>query len=113
MIQMNLLHSRLTDIENKLTVTKEGRCERRDTLEVWDQQIQTTVYKINKKVLLDSTGKHIHYPVINHNGKEYEKEKRTKSLCCIPETNTTVQINYTSVNKSKLKCRTAIQRSQA
>ena len=46
---MNLLHSRLPDIENKLTVTKEGRCERRDTLEVWDQQIQTTVYKIDKQ----------------------------------------------------------------
>ena len=29
---------------------------------------------INNKVLLYSTGNFIHYPVINHNGKEYEKE---------------------------------------
>ena len=29
---------------------------------------------INKKVLLYSTGNYIQYPVINHNGKEYEKE---------------------------------------
>ena len=29
---------------------------------------------INNKVLLYSTVNHIQYPVINHNGKEYEKE---------------------------------------
>ena len=29
---------------------------------------------INNKVLLYSTGNYIHYPVINHNGKEYESE---------------------------------------
>ena len=29
---------------------------------------------INNKVLLNSTGDYIQYPVINHNGKEYEKE---------------------------------------
>ena len=29
---------------------------------------------INNKVLQYSTGKYIQYPVINHNGKEYEKE---------------------------------------
>ena len=29
---------------------------------------------INKKVLLYSTGKYIQYPVINHTGKEYEKD---------------------------------------
>ena len=29
---------------------------------------------INNKVLLYSTGNYIQYPVINHNGKEYEKE---------------------------------------
>ena len=28
---------------------------------------------INNKVLLYSTGNYIQYPVINHNGKEYEK----------------------------------------
>ena len=29
---------------------------------------------INYKVLLYSAGNYIQYPVINHNGKEYEKE---------------------------------------
>ena len=29
------------------------------------------------KVLLYSTGNYIQYPVINHNGKEYEKKKLT------------------------------------
>ena len=29
---------------------------------------------INNKVLLHSTRNYIQYPVINHNGKEYEKE---------------------------------------
>ena len=29
---------------------------------------------INNKVLLYNTGSYIPYPVINHNGKEYEKE---------------------------------------
>ena len=43
---------------------------------------------INIKVLLCSTGNYIQYPVINHNGKEYEKECIyiyiciTESLCC-------------------------------
>ena len=31
---------------------------------------------LNNKVLLYSTGNSIHYPVINHNGKEYKKECR-------------------------------------
>ena len=32
------------------------------------------VKHINDKVLLHSTGNYIQYSVINHNGKEYEKE---------------------------------------
>ena len=51
-----------------------GRGWGRDKLGVWDYQIQTTIYKINNKVLLCSTGNYIQYPVLNHNGKEYEKE---------------------------------------
>ena len=30
--------------------------------------------RIHNKVLLYSTGNYIQYPVVNHNGKEYEKE---------------------------------------
>ena len=49
----------------------------RDRLGVWDQQMQTIIYRTDKQqgpILLYSTGNYIQYPVINHNGKEYEKE---------------------------------------
>ena len=51
---------------------------------------------INSKVLLYSTGKYIQYPVINHNGKEYEKLYIYiyiyiyESFCCTAEINTTL-----------------------
>ena len=47
---------------------------------------------INNKVLLYSTGKYNQYPVINHNGKEYEKEYIyvTESLCCTAIIDTTL-----------------------
>ena len=41
--------NRLKDIENKLTVTKGEQEEGRDKLGVWDQQVQTTTYKIDKQ----------------------------------------------------------------
>ena len=36
--------------------------------------MQTIIYRMNKQVLLYSTGNYIQHPVINNNGKEYEKE---------------------------------------
>ena len=63
---------------------------------------------INNNALLYSTGNYVHYPVINYNGKEYEKEyiyvciyicvyiylythtHITESLCCMIEINTTL-----------------------
>ena len=49
---------------------------------------------VNNKVLLYSTGNYNQYPVINQNGKEYEKEYIyiyiTESFCCTAETNTTL-----------------------
>ena len=50
---------------------------------------------------------YIQYPVINHNGKEYEKEYICiiESLCCTAETNTKLYVNYTSIkNENKNKC---------
>ena len=46
----------------------------------------------NNKVLLYTTGNYIQYPVINHNGKEYEKVYMciTESLCYTTEMNTTL-----------------------
>ena len=51
---------------------------------------------INDKFLLCSTGNYIQYPVINHNGEEYEKECIciTESLSCIAEMNITLLIIY-------------------
>ena len=67
----------------------------------WDLYMQTIILGwINNKVLLYSTGSSIHHPVINHKGKEYEKEYVyiciIESLFCIPETNRTEtnRINY-------------------
>ena len=34
---------------------------------------KTIIHRINNKVFLCSTGNYNHYPVINQNGKEYEK----------------------------------------
>ena len=50
------------------------------------------IERINNKILLYSTGNYIQYLVINHNGKESEKECicTTESLCCTAETNTTL-----------------------
>ena len=39
-----------------------------------EEHTHTTIYKITNKDLLYSTGNSTQYPVINHNGKEYEKE---------------------------------------
>ena len=41
----------------------------RGEIGVWDQQIQTTTYKINNKVLLYSTRNCNQYLMKNHNGK--------------------------------------------
>ena len=62
-------------MENRLVVAKgEGFGGRKD----WEFGISRCklVYIgwINNKVLLCSVGNYIQYPVINHNGKEYEKE---------------------------------------
>ena len=44
--------------------------------------------RINSKVLLETTGNSIRYPVINHHGKEHEKNAYifiTESLYCTTE----------------------------
>ena len=77
-------------------VAKEGRGIGMEW-EFWISRCKL-VYRgwMNNKVLLYSTystGSYIQHPVINHNGKEYEKNvyiRVTESLCCTPETNTTL-----------------------
>lgn len=39
----------LTDTDNKLMVTKEGRGQERNKLAVWDEQKQTMTYKTDKQ----------------------------------------------------------------
>ena len=52
---------------------------------------------INNKVLLCSTGNYIQYPVIDHNGKEYEKSIYTESLCCTVEINIVNQLYFNKI----------------
>ena len=62
-------------------------------LGVWDQQIHTTIYKIdNQQRPTGSTGNYIQYLVITYKGSEKGQLsiRITKSLCCTPETNTTL-----------------------
>jgi len=62
---------KLTDIESRLVVAKEGW---------WGREVGISRcklfyrYWINNKVLLYSSGNYNQYPVINHQGKEYEIE---------------------------------------
>ena len=83
--------NRLTDIEDRLVVTKgEGVWGEKE----WEFGISgcKLLYReqINDKALLYSTGNNIQYPVTNPNGREYEKEYITESLCCTAEINTTL-----------------------
>ena len=54
------------------------------------------VTQVNKKDLVYCTGDYIQYLVITYSGKESEKEHMymyicmSESLCCTPETNTTI-----------------------
>ena len=57
---------------------------------------------INNTILVYSTGNYFHYPVTNHNRKEYEKENTylyiSESLCCIVETNIINQLYFNKIN---------------
>ena len=68
-------------------VTK-GEMGGRDKLGVWDQQIQSTIYKIDKQQGFTIQHREVYSIFCNNlNGKESEKQ-RTKSLFCTSETNT-------------------------
>ena len=90
-----MVRTMLVNRENRLVVAKrEGGGRGMD----WEFGIGRCkllhVGWINNKVLLKSTGNYIQYPVINDNGKEYEKEcmyiSTTESCCCPAEINTTL-----------------------
>ena len=65
---------------------------------------------INNKDLLCKKQNYIHYLVIKHNGKEYEKRMCvyiyiciTESLCCTAVIGTKLQFNYTSIKDNFFK----------
>ena len=74
--------NRLTDIENRLVVAKGegggGGMQREFGI---SRCKLLYIEWLNNKVLLYSTENYIQYPVINHNGKEYEKECVCMCVC--------------------------------
>ena len=77
--------NRLTDIENRLVVAKEGRTGSLG----WADAIYLYREWIKNEVLQYGTGNSIQYLAINHNGKEYICW--AESICCMAE------MNYTSI----------------
>ena len=75
--EMNLQNrNTLTDMEIRPVAAKRGRLCMSDGPGVWGQQMRTITYRMDQQ--LGPTGQHrnyIQYPGINHNGKEYEKER--------------------------------------
>ena len=60
------------DIENRLGVAKGERVEGGIEWEVWVSRCKLLYREwINNKAPLYSTENYIHYPMINHNGKDY------------------------------------------
>ena len=73
-------HTHETETDSQTLRHREQACDYQEG--AWDQQMQIYIYIYiyiyigwkNNKVLLCSTGNYIQYPMINQNGKEYEKE---------------------------------------
>ena len=75
MTQINIsMKKRLKDRAKRLVVVKERGVGRG---KAWESGISRgkllCIEWIDNKVLLYSTGNYIHYPMMNHNEKEYEK----------------------------------------
>ena len=87
--------NRLTDTENKPMVAKEGVGRGGMGWGFGVSRCKLLCREWINKVLLHSTGNYTQHPIINHNRKEHEKEiYKTESLCCAPETNTTLNQLY-------------------
>ena len=77
--------NRLTDIENRLVVAKEGRT---GILGLADE-IYLYIEWIKNEVLQYGTGTSIQYLAVNHNGKEY--------ICQAESIRCTADMNYTPI----------------
>ena len=86
------------DVENRFVVIKGERSEGGKN---WKFEVST--YKllfsytgwVNNKFLWYSTGNYIQYPVISHDGKEYEEEYIYIYVCIAESLFCTVEINTT------------------
>jgi len=92
----NRLIHRLREQTNS---SQDGRVVGRDRLGVGDWHVDTAIFKIDNKDLQYS-GRELSAFCNNLNGKRIWKKidtciRITESLCCTPETNTTLLINYT------------------
>ena len=91
---MNLpMKQKQTHRHREQTCGCQGRGEQgREGWGVQNQQWQTNIQRMDKQQGPTVLHRDIQYPVINHNGKEYEKEYIyiciTESLCCTAEINT-------------------------
>ena len=77
MLQMNLSkknRNQLTDIENRFVAAKGEWVGERKGSEFGVSRSKLLCAEWINKVLLYSTGNYIHYPVINHNGKQFSKK---------------------------------------
>ena len=66
--------NRLADIQNRLVVDKGEEVGGGMDWEFGISRCKLLHIEWINKILLNSTGNYIQYPVINHHGKEYEKE---------------------------------------
>ena len=71
-----------THREHKLEVTSRERKGKGGKIRVWDEKIQTTMYKISNK-----DRAHGSIATVLQSFKQSMIYKNTESLCCIPETN--------------------------
>ena len=72
--------------------TREGSGGQGEINQEFGKNIYTLLYikQITNMDILYSTGNSTQYFVITYKGNESEKEYMTESLCCIPESNTTL-----------------------
>ena len=60
---------------------------RRDGLGVWDEKMETIIYRMYIEITLYSTGNYSQYSAINHNGKDH-----AKGYVCVCEASLVAQL---------------------
>ena len=96
---------RLTEVENRLTGCQQGGVVGKGGLGVWAQQMYAITYGIYKQQgpTAQSTGNYVQYPVINHRGKEHEKEYTCGKLKYFIAQQKSIYCKSTTLQLKKLK----------